>query len=145
METDHNNNNTKPLVFDGEYFDYWKDRLQSFFLGYGPDLQDMDLYGYIHPVDKEGNKIDRKTMDKQHKADFKNHHKAKNILLNAISKMEYEKITNRDTAHDIFESLKMSHEGNSQVKETKALAIIQKYGAFRIEENESIETMFSRF
>src|ERR1044072_6280902 len=39
----------------------------------------------------------------------------------------------------------MTHEGNTQVKETKALALIQKYEAFRMEEDESVETMFSRF
>ena len=39
----------------------------------------------------------------------------------------------------------MSHEGNAQVKETKALALIQKYEAFKVEENESIEETFSRF
>src|ERR1044072_4183536 len=39
----------------------------------------------------------------------------------------------------------MTHEVNSQVKETKALALIQKYEAFRMEEEESVETMFSRF
>ena len=32
-----------------------------------------------------------------------------------------------------------------QVKETKALALIQKYEAFKMEESESIEAMFSRF
>src|ERR1051325_145675 len=84
-------------------------------------------------------------MDKTQKTEFKNHHKARNILLSAISKIEYEKITNKDTTHDIFESLKMSHEGNAQVKEIKALALIQKYEAFKMEENESIEAIFSRF
>ena len=39
----------------------------------------------------------------------------------------------------------MTHEGNAQVKETKALALVQKYEAFKMEENESIEAMFSRF
>src|ERR1044072_4036910 len=39
----------------------------------------------------------------------------------------------------------MTHERNSQDKETKALALIQKYEAFRTEEEESVETMFSRF
>ena len=63
-------------------------------------------------------------MDKPQKIEFLNHHRARNILLNAISKMEYEKITNKDTAHDMFESLKMTHEGNAQVKDTKALALI---------------------
>ena len=59
--------------------------------------------------------------------------------------MKYEKITKRDTSHDMFESLKMTHEGNAQVKEIKGLALIQKYEAFKMEENESIEVMFSRF
>lgn len=66
-------------------------------------------------------------------------------MLNAISHTEYEKITNRDTAHDMFKSLKTTHEGNTQVKETKALALIQNYEAFKMEEEESVETMFSRF
>ena len=39
----------------------------------------------------------------------------------------------------------MSQEGNAQVKETKALELIQKYEAFKMEEGESIEQMFSRF
>lgn len=84
-------------------------------------------------------------MTDNQKKEFKNHHKARTILLNAISHTEYEKITNRETAHDMFESLKMTHEGNTQVKETKALALIQKYEAFRMEEDETVEAMFSRF
>src|SRR3954467_15393694 len=84
-------------------------------------------------------------MSDAQKKDIKNHHKSRTILLNAISHVEYEKITNRETAHDIFESLKMTHEGNAQVKETKALALIQKYEAFKMEEDENIEAMFSRF
>ena len=39
----------------------------------------------------------------------------------------------------------MTHEGNTQVKETKALALIQKYESFKKEEDEYVETMFSRF
>src|ERR1044072_6054850 len=76
---------------------------------------------------------------------FTDHHKARTILLNATSYNEYEKITNKETAKCIFDSLQMTHEGNTQVKETKALALIQKYEAFRMNEDESVETMFSRF
>ena len=84
-------------------------------------------------------------MTDQDKKDFKNHHKAITILLNAISYTEYEKITNRDYAKSIFDSLRMTHEGNIQVDETKALALIRKYEAFKMEDDETIETMFSRF
>ena len=45
----------------------------------------------------------------------------------------------------MFDSLRMTHVGNIQVKETKALVLIQKYEAFKMEDSESIETMFSRF
>ena len=115
---------TKPPIFDGQNFEYWKDRIESFFLGYDAYSWDIVVDGYSPPVDRSGNKIERKAMTDTQKKEFKNHHKARTILLNAISHTKYEKITNRETTHDMFESLKMTHEGNLQVKETKALAII---------------------
>jgi spore coat polysaccharide biosynthesis predicted glycosyltransferase SpsG len=72
-------------------------------------------------------------------------HKARTILLNSISYNEYENITNRDSAKVIFDSLTMTHEDNELVKETKTLALIQKYESFKMEEDENIEEMFSRF
>src|SRR3954471_1413428 len=135
----------RPPVFDGENFEYWKDRLESYFLCQDGDLWDLVMDGYTHPVNAQGVKISRQAMSDAQKKDFKNHHKSRTILLNAISHAEYEKITNKETTHDIFESLKMTREGNAQVKETKALALIQKYEAFKMEEDENIEAMFSRF
>ena len=74
MAAEQNNNSyNKPPVFDGEDFEYWKDRLESFFLGHDSDLWDIVLDGYKHPTDSEGNKVDRKNMDRQQKANFKNH------------------------------------------------------------------------
>lgn len=83
-------------------------------------------------------------MIDQQKKDYKNHHKARIILLNVISYIEYEKITNRDTAKSIFDSLRMTHKGNAQVKETKAFSLIQKYEAFKMEDEETVENMFSK-
>src|SRR3954468_4232330 len=146
----HNNGNgsssfngyNRPPVFDGENFEYWKDRLESYFLCH---LWDVVLDSYRHPVNARGLKMSRQEMSDDQKKQFKNHHKSRTILLNAISHVEYEKITNRETAYDIFESLKMTREGNAKVKETKALALIQKYEAFKMEDDEDIEKMFSRF
>ena len=135
----------RPPMFDGENFDYWKDLIESFFLAHDGDLWDMVTDGYTHPVGENGQKIERRNMTDQQKKEFKNHHKARTILLSAISHTEHEKITNRESAKHIFDSLRMTHEGNTQVKETKALALIQKYEAFKMEEDETIETMFSRF
>src|SRR4051812_3877614 len=134
----------RPPVFDGENFEYWKDRLESYFLCQDGDLWDLVLDGYTYLVNAQGVNISRQAMSDAQKKDFKNRHKSITILLNAISHVEYEKITNRETAHDIFESLKMTHECNAQVKETKALSLSQKYEAFKMEEDKNIEAMFSR-
>src|SRR3954453_17159508 len=140
-----NNGYTRPPVFDGENFEYWKDKLESYFLGLDGDLWDLLMDGYRHPVNTRGVKMSRQEISDDQKKQFKNHHKSRTILLNVISHAEYEKISNRETAQDIFESLKMTHEGNAHVKETKALALIQKYEAFKMEDDEDIEKMFSRF
>ena len=63
----------KPPVFDGENFDYWKDRIESFFLAHDADLWDMVTDGYTHPVDGRGQKIERKMMSDQQKREFRNH------------------------------------------------------------------------
>src|ERR1044072_8762444 len=130
-----NKNNTysrKPPIFYGEKFEYWKDRIESFFLGFDVDLWDIVIEGYEHPKDDEGKAISRSQMTKAQKKTFKDHHKARTILLNAISYAEYEKITDKETAKSIFDSLQMTHVGNSQVTATKALALTQKYEAFRM-------------
>ena len=114
----------KPLVFSGEKFEYWKDRIENYFMAYDFDLWDTVVDGYSHPVDERGVKIARSDMTNDQKKAYKNHFKARSIMLSAISYNEYEKITNKETAKSIFDSLQMTHEGNAQVRETKALALI---------------------
>jgi hypothetical protein len=99
-ERDHYNK--KPPIFDGEKFDYWKDRIEIFFLGYNVDLWDLVVDGFVHPVNAERNIIARSVMTNQQKKDFKNHHKSITILLNDISYTEYEKITNKVSTKSIF-------------------------------------------
>ena len=74
-----------PPIFDVEKFDYSKDIIRSFFLAYDADLWDMVTDGYIHPIDEISQKIDRKIMTDHQKRDFRNHHKARTILLSSIS------------------------------------------------------------
>src|ERR1044072_2550065 len=114
-ENEKNTYSAKPLIFDGEKFEYLKYRIESFFLGFDVDLWDIVIEGYKHPKDAEGKHISRSKRTDDKKKTFKDHHKARTILLNAISYAEYEKITNKETAKSIFDSLQMTHEGNSQV------------------------------
>src|SRR3954464_12674067 len=97
-----NSGYTRPPIIDGENFEYWKDKLESYFLGLDGDLWDLLVDGYKHPVKDSSVKLSTQEIIDDQKKLFKNHHKCRTVLLNAISHAEYEKISDRETAHDIY-------------------------------------------
>ncbi|GJS38171.1 zf-CCHC domain-containing protein [Tanacetum coccineum] len=70
---------------------------------------------------------------------------AKMVLYNALPKKEYERIFMCKTAKDILQSLLITYQGNSQVKDNKIDLLVQKYEQFTILEEESINSSFARF
>ncbi|GJT61571.1 hypothetical protein Tco_1005104 [Tanacetum coccineum] len=70
---------------------------------------------------------------------------AKMVLYNVLPKKEYERIFMFKTAKDIWQSLLITHQGNSQVKDNKMDLLVQQYEQFTILEEESIDSGFARF
>ncbi|GJV70078.1 zf-CCHC domain-containing protein [Tanacetum coccineum] len=70
---------------------------------------------------------------------------AKMVLYNALPKKEYERIFMCKMAKDIWQSLLITHQGNSQVKDNKIDLLVQQYKQFTILEEESIDSGFARF
>nr|GEV81500.1 hypothetical protein [Tanacetum cinerariifolium] len=70
---------------------------------------------------------------------------AKMVLYNALPKKEHERIFMCKTAKDIWQSLSITHQGNSQVKDNKIDLLVQQYGKFTILEEESIDSGIARF
>src|SRR4030042_1868694 len=54
-------------------------------------------------------------------------------------------ICNKSTAKSIYDSLCSTYEGNQQVKEAKANMLVHQYELFKMSEDETIESMFTRF
>ncbi|XP_019259941.1 PREDICTED: uncharacterized protein LOC109237977 [Nicotiana attenuata] len=71
--------------------------------------------------------------------------KARNLLYNAISGEEYEKISSCDTAKEMWDKLEVTYEGTSKVKETHINMLVHDYELLQMKEGESIEKMFARF
>ncbi|GJR40047.1 hypothetical protein Tco_1215731 [Tanacetum coccineum] len=67
------------------------------------------------------------------------------VLYNALPKNEYERIFMCKTAKDNWQSLLITYQDNSQVKDNKIDLIVQQYEQFTILEEESIDSGFSRF
>ncbi|GKD33390.1 zf-CCHC domain-containing protein [Tanacetum coccineum] len=67
------------------------------------------------------------------------------VIYNALPRKEYERIFMCNTAKEIWKTLLITHQGNSQVKDNKIDFLVQQYEQFVISEYESIDSAFARF
>ncbi|GKE89356.1 hypothetical protein Tco_1566831, partial [Tanacetum coccineum] len=81
--------------------------------------------------------------DKQKKQLGKNN-KAKMTLYNALSRKEYERVFMCKTAKEVWHTLIITHQGNSQVKNCKIDLLTQEYKKFSISNEETIDSGFTR-
>ncbi|GJR43957.1 hypothetical protein Tco_1312060 [Tanacetum coccineum] len=67
------------------------------------------------------------------------------VIYNALPRKEYERIFMCNTAKEIWKTLLITHQGNSQVKDNKIDLLVQQYEQFVISKDESIDSAFTRF
>ncbi|GKA43615.1 retrovirus-related pol polyprotein from transposon TNT 1-94 [Tanacetum coccineum] len=67
------------------------------------------------------------------------------VIYNALPRKEYERIFICNTAKEIWKTLLITHQGNSQVKDNKIDLLVQQYEQFVIFEDESIDSIFAGF
>ncbi|GJW00930.1 hypothetical protein Tco_1556181 [Tanacetum coccineum] len=140
----------RPLLFESECFVYWKIRFETYVKAKDFDLWHIIMNGDFPPIDK--NKVTQilevvpfeQQTDELKKKLAKNN-KAKMVLYNALPKKEYERIFMCKMAKDIWQSLLITHQGNSQVKDNKINLLVQQCEQFTILEEESIDSDFARF
>ncbi|GJT26172.1 hypothetical protein Tco_0906447 [Tanacetum coccineum] len=103
-----------------------------------PNTQDGSSIWWIEVVPFEEQSDDLKKK-------LAKNNEAKMVLYNVLPKKEYERIFMCKTAKDIWQSLLITHQGNSQVKDNKIDLLVQQYEQFTILEEESIDSGFARF
>ncbi|GJW65468.1 copia protein [Tanacetum coccineum] len=67
------------------------------------------------------------------------------VTYNALPRKEYEIIFMCKTTKEIWETLLITHQGNSQVKDNKIDLFVQQYEQFTISKEKSIDNVFARF
>ncbi|XP_031258299.1 uncharacterized protein LOC116116351 [Pistacia vera] len=71
--------------------------------------------------------------------------KALNILFCALDSTEFGRVLACETTEDAWESLQTTHEGTSQVKESKIEMLFRDYELFGMKTRESIIDIYKRF
>nr|GEW33338.1 hypothetical protein [Tanacetum cinerariifolium] len=67
------------------------------------------------------------------------------VIYNAFPRKEYERILMCNMEKEIWKTLLITHQGNSQVKDNKIDLLVQQYEQFVIYKDESIYSAFARF
>ena len=71
--------------------------------------------------------------------------KAINVLYCVLDINEFNRISTCNSVKEIWDRLEITHEGTNQVKESKISILVHKYELFKMEQNESISSMYTRF
>ncbi|GJS94299.1 hypothetical protein Tco_0801267 [Tanacetum coccineum] len=140
-----------PKTLDGSsYSGSASHRFETYVKAKDLDLWHIILNGDFRPLVKnEVTKILEVVPFEEQSDDLKKklakNNAAKMVLYNALLKKEYERIFMCKTAKDIWQSLLITHQCNSQVKDNKIDLLVQQYEQFTILEEESIDSGFARF
>nr|GEW95259.1 uncharacterized mitochondrial protein AtMg00810-like [Tanacetum cinerariifolium] len=134
----------RPPLFESDHFIYWKNRFKTYVKVKDLDLWHIILNGDFPPIarNKETQILEFFAFEEQSddlKKKLAKNNEAKIVLYNALPKKEYERIFMCKTAKDIWQSLLITHQGNSQVKDNKIDLLVQQYEKFTILEEESMD------
>nr|GEU63437.1 DUF4219 domain-containing protein/UBN2 domain-containing protein [Tanacetum cinerariifolium] len=140
----------RPPLFESDSFIYWKNRFKTYVESKDLDLWHVITNGDLQPIQQNSKtKLDEvipfeKQCDDFNKRLMKNN-EAKMVIYNALPRKEYERIFMCNTEKEIWKTLLITHQGNSQVKDNKINLLVQQYEQFIILEDEPIDSLFARF
>ncbi|GJW67676.1 zf-CCHC domain-containing protein [Tanacetum coccineum] len=140
----------RPPLFESDGFIYWKNRFETYVKSKYLDLWYVITHDDFLPIENnpKTKKDEIVPFEKQGddlKQRLAKHNEAKMVIYNALPRKEYERNFMCKTAKEIWETLLITHQGNSQVKDNKKDLLVQQYEQFTIPEEESINNAFARF
>ena len=138
----------RPPMFNGNDYAYWKVRIGIYLSFVDYDVWDIIETGYKYPTITIGDTEIPKPKDRWDANDNRLktiNAKAMNALICALDKNEFNRISHCTTAQEILHTLEVTHEGTSQVKESRLALFSNEYENFVMDKGESIKDMFGRF
>jgi hypothetical protein len=126
---------SKPPLFDGTNFSFWKIRMRTYLMALGADVWDVVETGYTKPI---------VIACKDDKLEFSFNAKGMNAILNGLFEAEFVKVMRLDTSKAMWDKLINSDEGNEKVKDAKLQTYRLKFEQLKMNEDETISKYFLR-
>ncbi|WRX29159.1 hypothetical protein QQP08_021646 [Theobroma cacao] len=140
----------RPPLFDGSNYPYWSTRMSIYIRAIDSEMWDVITDGPFMPltVNVVTNELMPKPRSEWTEAETKKvqvNFKAINRLHCTLTPTKFNKVSSCKTAKQVWEKLRIIHEGTSQVKESKIAILTHSYEMFKMERGEDITSMFDRF
>ena len=132
-------NTTRPPFFNGLNYSYWSTRMRIFMQASGFDTWNIIQSEYTIPTTEYA------TWSNTQKIDATANAKAMNMLFCALDKNEFNRVSICKTGYEIWNTLRVTHEGTTKVKQSKISMLKNQFQTFRMKQGESISEMYSRF
>ncbi|XP_058774735.1 uncharacterized protein LOC131649005 [Vicia villosa] len=140
----------RPPLFNGIDYYYWKGKMRLFLLSQDINMWSIIETGNFTPMTAPTDAAPaapkpQASWTPKEKSHVLLNSKAQFILSCTLSREEYDRIEECNTAKEIWDKLKIHHEGTSHVKEERIDMGVRKFETFEMKEDETIDEMFSRF
>ncbi|GJX28269.1 DUF4219 domain-containing protein [Tanacetum coccineum] len=140
----------RPPLLEPNGFCFWKARFETCVKSNDIDLwqviQNNDFYYEVEdPETKLMKETSYEILENDHKKKLGKNNEAKMTLYNALPRKEYERVFKCKIAKEVWHTLIINHQGNSQVKNCKIDLLTQEYEKFSISNEETIDSGFTRF
>ncbi|XP_031264437.1 uncharacterized protein LOC116122767 [Pistacia vera] len=137
---------TSPSLFSGTNYTQWRIRMRLHIRSIDDNLWNIVEQGNFVPMNNStglAKEEEHYTAEDENKLSLND--KALNILFCPLDSIEFIRVLACETAKDAWEILQTSHEGTSQVKESKIEMSFHDYELFEMKTKESITDMYKRF
>ncbi|GJT43671.1 hypothetical protein Tco_0952386 [Tanacetum coccineum] len=140
----------RPLLLEPNGFFFWKSRFKTFVKSKDIDLWQVIQNGdFYFEVKDEEMKLMKETpyelLKDNEKKQLGKNEEAKMTIYNALPCKEYERVFICKTTKEVWHTLIITHQGNSQVTNCKIDLLTQEYKKFSISNEQTINSGFTRF
>ncbi|GJQ96304.1 retrovirus-related pol polyprotein from transposon TNT 1-94 [Tanacetum coccineum] len=135
----------RPPLLDPNGFYFWKARFETYVKSKYIDLwQVIQNNNFYFEVEDEETKLMKETpyelLKDNEKRQLGKNEEAKMIIYNVLPRKEYERVFMSKTSKEVWHTLIITHQGNSQVKNCKIDLLTQEYEKFLISNEETIDS-----
>ncbi|GKA51567.1 retrovirus-related pol polyprotein from transposon TNT 1-94 [Tanacetum coccineum] len=139
-----------PPLLEPNRFCFWNARFETYvkskYIYLWQVIQNVDFY---FDVEDEETKLMKETsyelLKDTEKKQLGKNVEAKMTIYNALPRKEYKRVFMCKIAKEVWHTLIITHQGNSQVKNCKIDFLTKKYEKFSISNEETIDSGFTRF